>query len=181
MLDLERMDARVDPGAFFERFYPSLYAFVWTQVGGPHADVEEIVQDTLLHAWRDRERFRQDASPLTWLRAIARHRLLEHRRKAGRRERADAVIRALERIDAALLPEDTLRTGELRAAVWRALETIGPDYAELLVRRYLDDRSLEEIARELGESEKAVESRLHRAREAFRVAIQRGGDDEARS
>jgi RNA polymerase sigma-70 factor (ECF subfamily) len=176
MINLLGMPTGTDPGAFFEEFYPSVYAFVFSQSGGPHEDVEEIVQDALLHAWRDRERFRSESAPLTWIKAIARHRLLERRRKQGRREKADAVVQALERMDRALLPEHVIESGELRAAVWSALEAIGAEYAGLLVRRYLDRESVQSIARELGDSEKAVESRLHRAREAFRKSIHLGDE-----
>jgi RNA polymerase sigma-70 factor (ECF subfamily) len=176
MIDLLGMPTGTDPGAFFEEFYPRVYAFVFGQWGGLHEDVEEIVQDALLHAWRDRERFRSEAAPLTWIKAIARHRLLEKRRKQSRKDRAEEVLQALERMDTALLPDRVLHSGELRAAVWSALEAIGPAYAGLLVRRYLDQKSVPSIAQELGESEKAVESRLHRAREAFRKSIHLGDE-----
>lgn len=173
------MAAGTDTRAFFEEFYPKVYAFVWKLTGGPHADAEEIAQDALLHAWRDREAFRAQAEPLAWVKSIARHRLLERRRKEGRREKADAVLQALARFDAEILPEEALGAGELRARVWAALEKIGKDYAELLVGRYVEDRSVKALATGRGEGEKAVESRLHRAREAFREALRRGEDHEA--
>jgi RNA polymerase sigma-70 factor (ECF subfamily) len=62
--------------------------------------------------------------------------------------------------------------------VRRALGGLDPAQAELLLRRYFDGRSVRQIAQELGESEKAVESRLHRGREALRKRLTQGGDDE---
>ena len=173
------MTSGQDTRAFFEEFYPGVYRLVWAQTGGPHDDVEEIAQDVLLHAWRDRGSFRAESEPSAWIRSIARHRIFERRRKDGRREKADAVLRAVARIDTELLPDEVLGAGEFRAHVWAALEKIGRDYAEILVRRYVEDRSVREIAGERGESEKAVESRLHRAREAFREAIRSGGHYES--
>ena len=173
------MTAGPDTRAFFEEFYPRVYRLVRAQTGGPHEEVEEIAQDVLLHAWRDRDSFRAESGPAAWIRAIARHRIFERRRKEGRRGKADAVLRAVARLDTELLPEDVLGAGEFRARVWAALEKIGKDYAELLVRRYVEDRSVRAISEARGESEKAVESRLHRAREAFREAIRSGEDHEA--
>lgn len=173
------MAAETGTRAFFEEFYPKVYRFVWRETGAPHADVEEIAQDVLLHAWRDRLSFRAEAEPFAWMKAIARHRIYERRRKESRREKADAVLQALARLDVELLPEEILGAGELRTRVWAALERIGKDYAEILVRRYVEDRSVRDLAGERGESEKAVESRLHRAREAFRDSLKSGDADEA--
>jgi RNA polymerase sigma-70 factor (ECF subfamily) len=178
MLELLPMTAGPDTRAFFEEFYPHVYRMVWAKTGGPHDLVEEVAQDVLLHAWRDRGSFRAESDPSAWIGSIARHRLSERRRKEGRREKADAVLRAAARIDTEPLPEQILGAGEFRARVWSALEKIGKDYSELLVRRYVEDRSVREMSEERGESEKAVESRLHRAREAFREALRSGEDHE---
>lgn len=171
------MGLETDPRAFFSEFYPRVYRFVWSRTRASHADVEEIVQDVLLHAWRDRERFRGEADPVTWILSIARHRILEARRKEDRRERADSVVRALREADRQPIPQEILGTAETRARVWAALEGLEKEYADVLVRRYVEGQSVRRMAEELHESEKAVESRLHRAREAFREALVHGDAD----
>lgn len=167
-----------DPRTFFLDFYPRVYRFVGRKTGASPADVEEIAQEVLLHAWRDRGRFRGDSEPTTWVLAIARNRILEYRRKEERRARADAALRALLRIDAEPIPEEILKTRELCVRVRAALQRVGPEYADLLVRRYLEGRSVRSIAEAGGETEKAIESRLHRAREAFRKAVASGDDED---
>jgi RNA polymerase sigma-70 factor (ECF subfamily) len=62
--------------------------------------------------------------------------------------------------------------------VRRALEDLDPDQREALIRRYYDGLSVKELALRLDESEKAVESRLHRAREALREKLNQGDDHE---
>src|SRR5438552_3629463 len=124
MLDLLPMISGPDTRAFFEEFYPRVYRLAWAQTGGPHEEVEEIAQDVLLHAWRDRASFRAESDPAAWIRAIARHRIFERRRKEGRRGKADAVLRALARFDTEPLPEEVLGAGEFRARIWAALESI---------------------------------------------------------
>ncbi len=49
--------------AFYREFYPRLYRFVFAQTGAPHADVDDIVQETLLQAWRRHEEFLGQAAP----------------------------------------------------------------------------------------------------------------------
>ena len=174
----EDMDTRVDPADFFREFYPRLYTYVWGATGGPHEVVEDLVQDVLLHAWRDRERFRGEASPLTWVLSIARNRVREGRRGGQRRGRAYDALRALRRIETEALPPDLLREGETHALIWAALERVGPEAAALLIDKYLHGRGVREIAEAAGESEKTIESRLFRAKEALRNALKEGTDDE---
>jgi RNA polymerase sigma-70 factor (ECF subfamily) len=169
---LEQIAMRLDsnPLPFFEEFYPAVFRFV-AATGAPAADVDDLVQETLLHAWRNRGQFRSEASSLTWVLSIAKNRVRMRLRSLGSRP-------AFGSIDREELPADVVRSPEAAAAVRQALDAIDPDYAEVLVRRYLEGRSVREIADALNESEKAIESRLHRAREALRDRLMHGGDNE---
>src|SRR6185503_8241137 len=118
---------------------------------------------------------RGDASPLTWVLSIARNRIRMRNRALGKTSELEAALRAVEREE---IPEDVLRSAELAGAVRRALDGLDAAHADVLLRRYFDGRSVRQIAEALGESEKAVESRLHRAREALRERLRQGGDDE---
>lgn len=158
----------LDPSAFFDEFYPQVFRFVASATGAGAADVEDLVQETLLHAWTNRAQFRGDASPLTWVLAIARNRARVRSRSGGARERA---LRALAKLETAAVPADLLEDAETRRRVRQALEEIGAEHSEALIRRYFDGWSVRRIAEETGESEKAVESRLHRAREALRQKL----------
>ena len=161
----------LDPSAFFDEFHPRVFRFIAGATGAPAADVDDLVQETLLHAWRNRAGFRGDASLLTWVLSIAKNRVKMRLRSLGRRPEFGAI-------DREELPAGALRSAEAAAAVRRALDALDPEYADVLLRRYFEGRAVREIAQALGESEKAVESRLHRAREALREKLIQGGDDE---
>jgi RNA polymerase sigma-70 factor (ECF subfamily) len=171
MLEPIVMGLDLDPEAFFDEFHPPVFRFIAGTTGAPASDVDDLVQETLLHAWRDRARFRGDASPLTWVLSIAKNRVKMRLRSLGQRP-------AFGAIDQEQLPAEVVRSPESAAAVRRALDAIDPDYAEVLLLRYFEGRAVREIAETLGESEKAVESRLHRARQALREKLVHGGDDE---
>jgi RNA polymerase sigma-70 factor (ECF subfamily) len=159
-----------DPLPFFDEFYPPVFRFIASR-GAPAADVDDLVQETLLHAWRNRGQFRSEASPLTWVLSIAKNRVKMRLRSLGSRP-------SFEAIDREELPAAVVRSPEAAAAVRQALAALDPDHTDVLLRRYFEGRTVREIAEALGESEKAVESRLHRAREALRDKLVHGGDDE---
>jgi RNA polymerase sigma-70 factor (ECF subfamily) len=164
---LETVDIRpdLDPSAFFDEAYPQVFRFVAAFTGAPAADVDDLVQEALLEAWRGRASFRGDASRLTWVLGIARRLATGRRRSTARREE---ILRALRALEEAPVPADVLRDEETVRRVREALDALDPAHAEALILRYYDGRPVREIAAALGESEKAVESRLHRAREALR-------------
>jgi RNA polymerase sigma-70 factor (ECF subfamily) len=163
-----------DPSSFFDEFHARVFRFI-AATGAPAADVDDLVQETLLNAWRNRAQYRGDASLSTWILAIARNRV---RMRLRSLESRAAFETALREIDTGEIPEDVLRDAETAGAVCRALDDLDPAQREALIRRYYDGLSVKELAAALGESEKAVESKLHRAREALRERLKQGDDDE---
>jgi RNA polymerase sigma-70 factor (ECF subfamily) len=163
---------RDDGGAceFFHDLYVRLYRFVFVRTNARPDDVEELVQDSLLHAWRSRSSFSGAARAATWVFSIARHKIADYWRRRKNEPGADAagVREALDRIDVAPIPDALLDQAETRRQVADALDQLPTPYAEALRLRYLEGLPVPDIARRLSESPSAVESRLTRAREAFR-------------
>lgn len=163
-----------DPSSFFDELHPQVFRFI-AATGAPAADVDDLVQETLLHAWRSRAQYKGEASVSTWVLAIARNRVRMRLRSLESRTAFEKALRALDEEE---IPGDVLRDAETAGAVRRALEDLDPDQREALIRRYYDGLSVKELALRLDESEKAVESRLHRAREALREKLKQGDDHE---
>ncbi|MEM1451381.1 MAG: RNA polymerase sigma factor [Planctomycetota bacterium] len=133
---------------------------------GSSSDVEDVVQDVLLAAWRGRRTFRGEAEWTTWLHTIAVRRARNAARARARRERwfgrpdSDAVHAAEDRG----APAGTPDAGEPNAAVRSHLRRLRHADREVLVLRYLEELDVEEIARRLGLKRAAVDARLSRAR-----------------
>jgi RNA polymerase sigma-70 factor (ECF subfamily) len=124
----------------------------------------DVTQEVFLAAVKGWKGYRGDGSPLTWLRAIARHKVADHLRARLRRP----AQLSPEALPAAVPEEEAGRRATLIAGVMRSL----PDgYAELLEEKYLEGLSVGQIARHRRSSEKAVESSLTRARRAFREGL----------
>jgi RNA polymerase sigma-70 factor (ECF subfamily) len=149
--------------ALLDGYGDALYGFLYARVGGHAPVAEDLLQETFIEAVRSASTFRGEASLKTWLCAIARRRLSRHYEA----ERKAAVMRA----GLTLVPErgdDKGTDFERRDEITRALGVLPALHRQVLVMKYLDDRSVEEIAEELGRSRVQVQSLLQRARAGLR-------------
>lgn len=159
---------------FFGRHLNALYEFVHYRLGGDRAAAEDVVQDTMLVALDRLGAFDGRSTLHTWLCGIAKNKIRAQRRR--RRpvsmedllEAADPEIDAiLARVDREPLPEWVLERAETQELVGATLSSLPPDYRDALVEKYVEGRSVNEMAQRRGKGAKATESTLHRARLAF--------------
>ena len=75
-----------DPQLWVDEHGDALYRYALSQLGDRSA-AEDLVQETFLAALTARERFRGGSSARTWLISVLRHKLVDHWRRVGRRER----------------------------------------------------------------------------------------------
>ncbi len=155
----------------YELYADSLFAFIYHYLGGNRIDAEEIWQDTWWAAFRSIGKYSGKSRLFTWLCGIARHKLMDHYRcrYSGIQPSVEIYNECLdELIDTGPLPEQVVMNNATRACVVEALTLLPVDQYTALLSRYVEGRSVEEIARLLGKSYKATESLLSRARAAFR-------------
>jgi len=160
--------------AFYALALPKVYAYLYNRSGGDAAVTEELTQQTFVTAVRERARFDGRADPLTWLTAIARHKLADHFRRLDRdeRRRMRLVVREIT-VGSEARAWDRR---EERDAVVDVLASLSALQRAVLVLHYADGLSVREVGRELEKSESAIESLLTRAREAFRRNYERADD-----
>ena len=162
---------RGDEGAwrvFHDQCFDSIYAFIDFRTGHRQDLTEEVVQECWMIAVRRIERFDPARSRFeNWMRGIAANVLRNHWRTRKRPE----SIEAAEEIsmDSSMDSNPGSRI-ELAEQIGMALTTLPKRYRNVLHAKYEEKRSVIEIARKWGESPKAVESLLTRARGAFREA-----------
>jgi RNA polymerase sigma-70 factor (ECF subfamily) len=123
---------------------------------------EEIVQDSLLRAWRAAGSLRDESSAKSWVLTIVRR---EHARRCARRKPASISLEDLTEADEeGLAVTDALPLEDLRQAIF-ALDAA---YREPLLLQVLMGLSTQEIAHRLGLTQSAVLTRLFRARDQLR-------------
>jgi RNA polymerase sigma-70 factor (ECF subfamily) len=139
-------------------------------VSGDRSAAEDLAQETLLEAWRNRHKLRDPAGADKWLAAIARN---VCRRWARRRGRDAAVLAVGDpgALSAGFDVEVELERAELVDLLDRALALLPPATRDVLVHRYVHDSPHAEIAARLGVSEDAVSMRLSRGKLVLRSAL----------
>jgi RNA polymerase sigma-70 factor, ECF subfamily len=160
-----------DPAAFevFETEYiPGVYRFAAAHLRDQRELVREVVQGALCKAIENLSTFRGESSLFTWLCAICRTTIAGHFRREQSRPRLVAIEESVPATTRD--PEQAAAGSEQAMLVHRALDGLPPRHAQALEWKYIDGVSVRDIAARLQMSEKAAESLLTRAREAFREA-----------
>lgn len=137
---------------------------------GSHGKADDVVQETLLRAWRTPRILEQDASTTrAWFFTVARHIVIDEARSARRRhehpvaEPPDRVVDGeTDRLFDAMLISD-------------ALAAVSPEHRAVVVAAYYGGQSVDQIAEELGIPSGTVKSRMHYGLRALRLALQERG------
>jgi len=148
------------------------------------ADVDDLVQETLLRAYRARDRFIPGTSIRAWTSTILRRVFLTDATRAKRRatENDTDAGDALEQVAGASKSahDETSPSYEqisemLDDPMKRALDRVSQVYREPLLLAAVKDLSCREIARVLSVPEGTVMSRIHRARQRVKLELFNGG------
>jgi len=151
--------------ALYSQFAGPLFRFALLGLGDRDA-AEDVVQETMLAAWRGAGGFRADSSVRSWLFGICRNQVALELRRRGR-----APDPAPPDVDA-WAPEPSVTGLELEEAMG-GLEV---EHKQLLHLVYVEGLPQREVAEALGVPIGTVKSRLFSARERLRSLL---GEDEA--
>ena len=159
-------------GRLVERYQRPMTALVARMTAHPD-DVDDVVQELFVRAWKGLPRFRGDAQLSTWLYRIAVNTAIKHR---GRRRDENAVSLSAEELTGgleSLASDPTSAEGgdpflsaqrrEQEALVRRAVMALPEKQRAVVVLHYFEGHSCEEIGEIVGCSVGTVWSRLHYA------------------
>jgi len=168
--DRERWFARV-----CEELRPDLFRFAFWLARDRQA-AEDVVQESLLRAWRSRDSLDAVGSARQWLLTIVRR---EHARRFERKRLETVQVDQLVDEES---PELAVAEEREVLDMRRAIMRLPDDYREPLVLQVLMGQTTHEIAAQLGLTQGAVLTRLFRARQKLRVELGLGegadqGDD----
>jgi RNA polymerase sigma-70 factor (sigma-E family) len=151
--------------AEFRRFAtatsPALFRAAWLLTGDWHA-AEDLVQDALtimFRAWPGIERI---DNPVAYAHTVLTRRFLSQRRRRSSTERPTAALPDQPDADA---------DADLRVSLVRALAQLPARDRAVLVLRYLADRSVEQVAGDLGRSPSAIKVQSMRALAKLREVL----------
>ncbi|MCI0646310.1 MAG: RNA polymerase sigma factor, partial [Chloroflexi bacterium] len=157
-----------------EKERPRLVRLCTSWLGDPVA-AEDVVQETLLEAWRKIENLRDPQAFRGWLSGIARNMSLRRLRRQGRDL---AIIQTslqtsdiLSTIPSSLDFEVELDRADLARLLEQALALLPAETRTVLIQKYIEDASHRAIADQLGISENVVAVRLHRGKLALQKLL----------
>ncbi|MEN6575182.1 MAG: sigma-70 family RNA polymerase sigma factor [Phycisphaerales bacterium] len=148
-----------------EQYYPALVAIAYSRLAERHL-AEDAAQEAILAAYRDIARLKKPEQFAAWLAAICRNIATDMAKAKAREKRAEAVD-----CDLVVNPSDT--EDDAVSVVREIVRQLEPEARDIVVLRYYNQMSYDQIARTLGISEEAVNGKLRRARNKIRRALRR--------
>ena len=151
-------------------------------------DPSDVVQQTLLSAWKDWEQMRatDDGQRRAWLRAILAHQLAKINRQYAGTQRRDVrreqhILQSIDQSAARLehllvarepTPSQAVLADEQRQRLFECLDKLSDDHRHVLILRNIDELSHQEIAQRMNRSEAAVRMLWLRALAALSAVLQ---------
>ncbi len=157
--------------ALYDAHAGALLAYAIRLTGGDRGRAEDVVQETMLRAWRHRDAMDESRGPIRpWLFTVAHHVAIDaYRARAARpTEVGDAVLEAVPAADDIDVHLDRLLISDAMAA-------LSPEHRSVLIETYYRGRSVAEAAESLGVPPGTVKSRTFYALRALKLALAERG------
>ncbi|HEX3359194.1 MAG TPA: sigma-70 family RNA polymerase sigma factor [Tepidisphaeraceae bacterium] len=147
------------------RWQPRLRGFLHKMVSEIHG-VDDLAQEVWLDVFRDLPRLENPQAFVPWLYRVARNRAF---RALRRKPQTQLQIEDVEITDEA--DSEPEFGAEDARAVHQALDQLSPEHREVLLLRFMENMSYEDIARVVGCPLGTVRSRVHNAKHQLRVIL----------
>lgn len=134
-------------------------------------EADDLVQDTVIRAWRFWGSYQKGSNLTAWLRRILTNSFLSECRRTSRARRLNTAL-AAERTHESVVVDPVLMVGEgFGDEVMSALNSIPSEFRAVLLLVDVDGLAYREAADKLGCPVGTIMSRLHRGRHALREAL----------
>jgi RNA polymerase sigma-70 factor (ECF subfamily) len=159
----------------YERYANVIYRYVSYRVSTT-ADAEDLTAEVFLKMVEGLPGYREQGTPFeAWLYRIASARIIDFRRRAQRRP-LTILTDGLE--DSKPLPEEQLQQRQEVDTLRRAISVLSDEQQAILVLRFIERKSHQQVADLIGKSVSAVKSIQHRA--LIQLAAQLGSEEKVR-
>ena len=142
---------------------------------GNEADADEVAQEAFLSAWKGLPNFRGESRFSTWLYQLTTHAAID----LMRREKRQAAAEDIDEITAAddgPSPQQQVERTETQREIRSALMQLPEEYRQVLLLRFMQELSYEEIGQTLKLPAGTVKSRLNRAKAQLKDILSRSGN-----
>ncbi|HEV8468667.1 MAG TPA: RNA polymerase sigma factor [Candidatus Limnocylindria bacterium] len=156
-------------GALYDRHVEAVYRYVYYRVRND-AEAEDLTSDVFMRALRAISRYEPRQAFLAWLYRIARNAVIDRARRTRIQISFEDAL-AHPGVDQVVEPDSALLALSDKEAVREALSRLTPLQQEVIVLRFVEGYSTQEIAAFVGKREGTVRGIQFRALEALRTLI----------
>ena len=142
---------------------------------GNEADADEVAQEAFLSAWKGLPNFRGESRFSTWLYQLTTHAVIDLMRREKRQAAAEDID-GITAADYGPSPQQQAERAETRREVRAALMQLPEEYRQVLLLRFMQELSYEEIGQALKLPAGTVKSRLNRAKAQLKDILSRSGN-----
>lgn len=157
-------------GLLYDRHVAAIYRYVYYRVRDD-AEAEDLTSDVFMRALKAIPRYEPRQAFLAWLYRIARNAVIDRARKGNRRVSFEDALKHPDASDHIVEPEGEVLAHSDNTALRAALSKLTPLQQEVIVLRYLEGFSTQEVARIVGKREGTVRGIQFRAIGALRLLI----------
>lgn len=161
--------AQADPACFAELYeinFERVYAYVVRRVGD-RAETEDLTSEVFHHALANLKRFEWRGIPFAaWLFRIAANLIADRWQRSGREVADDAALESAQASPA------EMEEVERRATLFRLVDTLPVEQRRVVVLRFVEQKSIKEVAREIRKTEGAVKQLQFRALTGLRARLE---------
>ena len=163
--------AQEDPARFaelYELHFERVYAYVVRRVGD-RAETEDLTSEVFHHALSNLQRFEWRGIPFAaWLFRIAANLISDRWQRKSRENIADEP----EQIESAPARNAEFEEVERKATLFRLVDSLPAEQRRVVVLRFVEQKSIKEVAREIRKTEGAVKQLQFRALSALRARME---------
>jgi RNA polymerase sigma-70 factor, ECF subfamily len=163
--------AQKDPACFaelYENNFERVYAYVVRRVGD-RAETEDLTSEVFHHALANLRRFEWRGIPFAaWLFRIAANLIADRWQRTSREQVADEP----GLIESAAASNTEFEEVERRATLFRLVDTLPAEQQRVVVLRFVEQKSIKEVAREIRKTEGAVKQLQFRAISSLRARME---------
>ncbi|MFX3636058.1 MAG: RNA polymerase sigma factor SigW [Candidatus Pristimantibacillus sp.] len=178
---LARLALKGDQRAFAELvtlYQDKLFHMAYRMLNN-RQEAEDVVQEAFLRVHKNLERYDENLKFSTWIYRIATNLCIDRLRKRKPTYSLDAESSEHEGLDGYSMipsdnrtPESEMLLSETQRIIHEAIESLPPKYKTVMMLRYIQELSLQEISDVLDMPVTTIKTRVHRGREFLRKKLE---------
>jgi len=181
--DAELIDlAKIDPESFgllMERYQMPLFHYIRRITQLPKEDIEDLLQEVFIKIYQKLNEYNEILKFSSWAYRITHNHIIDYFRKTNARPRANSLedSELAKILKSGTDIEKDMNTKDCLEKIKECLEDIPLKYKEILVLRFIEEKSYEEIMDILKKPKGTVATMIARGREAVSLKMREKGID----